>query len=64
MRMEGAFNNICMYLYNKNILGYAQIARNETESKIPYIESHSSIYLIQTLPEFSHLSYNLFENTL
>ena len=41
MRMEEAFYNISMYLYNKNILEYAQIARNETESKIPYIESHS-----------------------
>ena len=32
-----------MYLYNKNILEYAQIDRNGTESKIPYIESHSTI---------------------
>ena len=37
MRMEEAFYNISMYLYNKNVLEYAQIARNETESKIPYI---------------------------
>jgi len=29
MRMEEAFYNISMYLYNKNILEYAQIARNE-----------------------------------
>ena len=27
----------------KNILEYAQMARNGTESKIPYIESHSTI---------------------
>ena len=43
--MEEAFYNISMYLYNKNILEYAQIARNETESKIPYIEGCSSIYI-------------------
>ena len=42
MRMEEAFYNISMYLYNKNILEYAQIAWNGTVSKIPYIESHSS----------------------
>ena len=30
-----------MHLNNKNILEYAQIAQSETESKIPYIESHS-----------------------
>ena len=32
-----------MYFYNKNILEYAQITRNGTESKIPYIESHSNL---------------------
>ena len=35
MRMEEAFYNISIYLYNKNVLDYAQIAqiaRNETES--------------------------------
>ena len=40
-RMEEAFYNISMYLHNKNILEYAQIAQNGTEYKIPYIESHS-----------------------
>ena len=43
MRMEEAFYNISMYLYNKNILEYAQIARNGTESEMPYIESHSNV---------------------
>ena len=43
MRMEEAFYNISMYLYNKNILEYAQIARNGTESEIPYNDSHSKI---------------------
>ena len=32
MRMEEAFYNISMYLYNKNILEYAQFALNGTES--------------------------------
>ena len=45
MRIEEAFYNISMYLYNKNILEYAEIARNGTESKIPYIESHSITYI-------------------
>ena len=44
MRTDEAFYNISMYLYNKNVLEYAQIARNETESKIPYIEGCSSKY--------------------
>ena len=42
MRTEEAFYNISMYLYNKNVLEYAQIARNETESRIPYIEGCST----------------------
>ena len=41
MKPEERFYNIFKYLYNKNILEYAQIAQNETESKIPNIESHS-----------------------
>ena len=45
MRMEDeAFYNISMYLHNKNILRNSQIGRNGTESKIPYIESHSNIH--------------------
>ena len=44
MRMEEeAFYNISMYLYQRTILKYSQIARNGTESKITYIESHSNI---------------------
>ena len=52
MRMEEAFYNISMYLYNKNILEYAQIVWNGTESMITfkYIDSHSSIiYALLTL---------------
>ena len=44
MRMAEAFYNIFMYLYNKNILEYGQIARNGTESIIPDTEGHSNIY--------------------
>ena len=44
--MEEGFYNISMHLYNKNILEYAQIARNGTEFKIPHIESHSSMYCL------------------
>ena len=46
MRTDEAFYNISMYLYNKNVLEYAQIARNETESKIPYIEGCSNIHIL------------------
>ena len=35
MRMEEEFYKISVYLYNRNILEYAQIARNRTECKIP-----------------------------
>ena len=44
MRMEEAFYTISTYLYNKNVLENAQIARNETESKITHIEGRSNIY--------------------
>ena len=44
MRTDEAFYNISICLFNKNVLEYAQIARNETESKIPYIEGCSTIY--------------------
>ena len=43
--MEEAFYNISMYLYNKNVLEYAQIAQNETESKIPYTKGCSQKYI-------------------
>ena len=49
MRTDEAFYNISMYLYNKNVLEYAQIARNETESKIPYIEGCSTVYILLTV---------------
>ena len=44
MRMEEAFCNVFMYLYNKNILEYAQIARSGPKSMIRDIEGPSSIY--------------------
>ena len=43
MRTAEAFYNIFMYLYNKNILKYGQIARNGTESMIPDTEGRSNI---------------------
>ena len=49
MRKEEAFNNISMYLYNKNFLEYAQIARNEKEYKIRYIEGCSNDPLLKCL---------------
>ena len=42
MRTAEAFYNIFMYLYNKNILEYGQIARNGTESMIPDTEGRSN----------------------
>ena len=42
MRMEEAFYNIYMYLYNKNVLEYAQIARSGLKSVIRDIEGLST----------------------
>ena len=42
MRMEEAFYNISMYLYNKNALEYAQIARSGPKSMILTIEGSST----------------------
>ena len=52
MRTDEAFYNIFMYLYNKNVLEYARIARNETESKIPYIEGCSIIYVFESIVSY------------
>ena len=49
MRMEEAFYNISMYLYYKNILEYAQIARIGPKSKIRNIEGLSNV-LCRYLP--------------
>ena len=38
MRMEEPFYNISMYLYNKNVLEYAQIAQSGPKSMIRNIE--------------------------
>ena len=43
MKMEKAFYNISMHLYNTNILGYAQIARSGPKSMIRDIEGLSKI---------------------
>ena len=45
MRTAEAFYNIFMYLYNKNILEYGQIARNGTESMIPDTEGRSIVHV-------------------
>ena len=42
--MEEAFYNISMYYLYKKVLEYAQIAPNDMESKIPYIEGCSNAY--------------------
>ena len=57
MRTDEAFYNISMYLYNKNVLEYAQIARNETESKIPYIEGCSIKYSNSVKRILIHMEY-------
>ena len=41
MRMEEAFYNISMYLYNKNVLEYARTARSGPKSMIRNIEGRS-----------------------
>ena len=52
--MEEAFYNISMYLYNKNVLEYAQIARSGPKSMIRDIEGLSRkqhfILLLQYIP--------------
>ena len=52
MRMEEAFYNIYMYLYNKNILEYAQIARSGPKSMIRNIEGSSRIQPLPLLRSF------------
>ena len=42
MKPEVRFYNIFMYLYNKNILEYAQISRSGPKSMFPNIEGRSS----------------------
>ena len=46
MRMDEAFYNLLMYLYNKNVLEYAQIARSGLKSMIRDIEGLSNTYAI------------------
>ena len=46
MRMEEVFYNISVYLYNKNVLGYAQIARIGPKSMIGDIEGLSNIHSV------------------
>ena len=41
MRGEEAFYNISMHFYNKNVIEYAQIARNGPKSMIRDIEGLS-----------------------
>ena len=42
MRMDEVFYNLFMYLYNKNVLEYAQIARSGPKSMIRDIEGLSN----------------------
>ena len=44
MKPDERFYNIFMYLYNKNILEYDQIAQSEPKSMILNIEGLSSVY--------------------
>ena len=46
MKPEVRFYIIFMYLYNKNILEYAQIAQSEPKSMILNIEGRSTINYI------------------
>ena len=43
MRTEEAFYNISMYLYNKNVLEYAEIARSGPKSMIRDIKGLSTV---------------------
>ena len=43
MRMDEAFYNLFMYLYNKNVLEYAQITRSGPKFMIRDIEGSSTI---------------------
>ena len=47
MRMNEAFYNILMYLYNKNVLEYAQIPRSGPKSMISDIEGLSNNYKLK-----------------
>ena len=49
MRMEEAFYNISMYLYNENVLEYAQIARSGPKSMIRVIEGRSRIFNLENV---------------
>ena len=46
LRTEEAFYNISIYLYNKNVLEYAPIARSGPKSMIRNIEGSSINYSI------------------
>ena len=58
MRTAEAFYSIFMYLYNKNILKYGQIARNGTESMIPDTEGRSINKSFAK--SFNSFNYNIF----
>ena len=45
MRSDAWFYNIFMYLYNKNVLEYAEIVVTDANSSILDIDGHSSIYI-------------------
>ena len=59
MRMEEAFYNIYMYLYNRNVLEYAQIARSGPKSMIRDIESLSNMYCTMYKPFLAKIKMEL-----
>ena len=48
--LDVRFYNISMYLFNKNIFEYAEIAPSGLKCTILHIESHSSKYVQNTYP--------------
>ena len=49
MKPEVRFYNIFIYMYNENILEYAQIAGSEPKNMILNIEGRSNNYLIDII---------------
>ena len=64
MRTEEAFYNISMYLYNKNVLEYAQIARSGPKSMIRDIEGLSLVFIKWANWSFGYLGFVMIRETL
>ena len=52
------FYSISMYLYDKNISEYAEIAVTDCNSKILNIEGHSTTYLLRSISASSFSETN------